>query len=294
MRRKSLCSRALPVVAAAATVLLLIAVSSSATLAWQPEFLDPRVAGMGLAHVGVLGAPSPTCTNPASYGFEVTQVSVVAGAAFVPDMKEVAGFVAMSDVDHGLGAGGFSFSYRRTMEEEPSGTSMKGVYQVGKATNDWLSLGLGVGLVRSDDADPLLTTEAGAIVKLGAFRVGALVSDITATRFGEDDIDTAITPSMSVGVAIQTAGGLTIAADAHDLLSSSGETSTWYSGGAELWLGDKVALRGGVILKGEPGDLQASYTAGFGINGAGVTFGYAIAGGGGNPVTHCIGVGGSF
>lgn len=277
-------------VAIAATILALTA-SASARV---PATCDARALGMGLTYVGVLGAPTPGCTNPAAYGFDVDETAALSGVAAVPGDGPSSAFVGLRDVDRGLGAGGFAFTYRRNPKDNGCAGAMRGVYQLGKAVSQWLSVGMGIGLSRADDDRPVLTTEAGAVLKLGAFRIGAQVSSMSATCFGDGEIDTEFSPSVSVGVALQTPGGLTIAADVHDLWSSSEEAQRWYSAGAELWLKEKVALRAGVILDGEPGEMRASYSGGVGFNAGRATLDYAVMGGGDRPLAHCIGASASF
>lgn len=282
--------RAVTFAAAFLLAAALLAVPSSAAAGW-PEALDARTAGMGLAYVAVTGSPNPVCANPASYGFDIGEVTILGGGAFSGSVSDdCSAFVALRDVDRGSGAGGLSFTYHRSLQESSSTRALSSMYQVGKAPREWLALGVGVGYSKAGaDEAPEVTTEAGLILRLGTLRLGALVSDVSSTRLGPvDGPRTTFKPSMSIGVALETAGGLTLAADAHNLLSVDGDDDKWYSGGAELWVSKRFALRCGAMVAGESGDVKTRYTGGFSFKVDKMQIGYAIIAGKGSPSAHCV------
>lgn len=282
--------RAVTLAVAFLLAVALLAVPSPAAAGW-PDALDARTAGMGLAYVAVTGSPNPVCANPASYGFDAGEVTVLGGGAFSGSVSDdYSGFIALRDIDRGSGAGGLSFTYHRSLQESSSTRALSSSYQVGKAPREWLALGVGVGYSKTgSDESPVVTTEAGLILKLGTLSFGALVSDISSTRLGPaDGPRTTFKPSMSIGVALETAGGLTLAADAHNLLSVDGGDSKWYSGGAELWVSGRFALRCGAMVAGESGDMEARYTGGFAFKADKMQIGYAIIAGKGSPTSHCV------
>lgn len=302
MKRRLLRAGAIAAVAAVMCALA-VPVSASAGPVFQLP-IDVRTAGMGLTYVGVLGEPGPGSANPASFGFDVDKSALLAGGTLAAGGAGLSGYVAIRDIDRGAGGGGLSFTYCRGAEGE--GHGLHGTYQVGKALTDWLALGLGIACSTSalgEGADPtyVLTSEAGAVVRLGPLRLGAVVSGISATTFvPEEDVSTVFAPTLSAGLALQTEGGITLAFDAHDMVSTAEGIGRWYSGGAEVRLGSKqapgsaFALRAGVAFGGDLGVDKPSYTGGIGFDSGEFSIGYAVIAGGDGPVVHCIGLGGSF
>lgn len=290
-----------------AAMALLCAAAATFEVAAAPPLafpIDVRTAGMGMTYVGVIGEPGPGTANPASFGFEVDNSALLAGATLSLNPTEAAGYLAIRDIDRGAGGGGMSLAYCRDVEGATN--AFHGTYQVGKALTEWLSLGLGAACSASspDGSKPssyLLTSEAGAVIRLGALRIGAVVSDISATTFMTDEEATTVfAPMLSAGVALQTRGGVTLAIDAHDIVSAAADSEPWYSGGAEVRLASKLipgssfAFRAGAAFGGDVREDRPSYTAGIGFDSGAFSLGYAVIGGGGGPVVHCIGLGGSF
>ena len=68
----------------------------------------------------------------------------------------------------------------------------------------------------------------------------------------------------------------------------------WYSGGAEVWLRDKLALRVGAFGSFEEGAADLSYTGGVGIKIGKAEVGYALVWSDGGLSAQCFTASSSF
>ena len=68
----------------------------------------------------------------------------------------------------------------------------------------------------------------------------------------------------------------------------------WYSGGAEVWLRDKLALRVGAFGSFEEGAADLSYTGGVGIRMGKAEVGYALVWSDGGLSAQCFTASSSF
>ncbi|MEA4884584.1 MAG: hypothetical protein VB144_13205 [Clostridia bacterium] len=256
---------------------------------------DARLVGMGWTYVGVLDLPNPACANPAAFGFGVDGISGLVGIGIGGSTADGGTlFAGVRDVDRGIGAGGLSIAYRRPAGAEPAVMHLG--YGIGKKLGDRYALGLGIGYARiADSTVQTLTTDAGLALKFGAFSAGVMASGITASRFGDGNtMETDFVPEVSFGLALRPLKPITLAVDAHDVFGRDSTRNPWYSGGVEVWIRDRFALRCGAIASPKTEGVEMSYTGGLGFRAGKVDFGYALTWEAGAASNHCVTIGAKF
>jgi len=107
-------------------------------------------------------------------------------------------------------------------------------------------------------------------------------------------METEFTPEVSVGVAFAPSKAFTMAVDAHGVVRHDDSGEPWYSGGAEVWLRDKLALRVGAFGSFAEGAADLSYTGGFGIKMGKAEVGYALVWSDGGLSAQCFTASSSF
>ncbi|MDD2202575.1 MAG: hypothetical protein PHP20_10065 [Firmicutes bacterium] len=246
-----------------------LVVAAAPTMACNSPYPpNARIMGMGWTHVGVADNPDAACSNPAVFGFNEGEISLSLGAGFGGSLKDCnLLYAGICDKDRGLGAGGLAFVYQKTADEEATGGLRYTTYRLGKSVTDWLSLGAGVGYVKiGDDSRSFLTTDVGAMLNFGYLCAGIQASGVTRTTFGEDEpMKTEFSPEFAIGLSVKPSKSFTMAVDLHGLGGRDSGVEPWYSGGAEVWIADSVALRGGAIRERDDGEWATSYTGGVGF-----------------------------
>ena len=107
-------------------------------------------------------------------------------------------------------------------------------------------------------------------------------------------METEFTPEVSVGLAFAPSKAFAMAFDAHGVVRHDDSGEPWYSGGAEVWLRDKLALRVGAFGSFAEGAADLSYTGGFGIKMGKAEVGYALVWSDGGLSAQCFTASSSF
>ena len=267
--------------AAALCVLGLLAIAAPAMAYDAPYPPNARLMGMGWTYVGVADKPDAACSNPAAFGFDEREIALSLGVGFGGSVKDCdLLYAGVCDKDRGLGAGGLAFVYQKIANEEANGGLRYATYRLGKSVTDWLSLGAGIGYLRiGDDPRSLVTTDIGVMFNLGYLYAGVQASGVTKSTFGEDEpLKTEFSPEFAAGLSVKPSKSFMIAADVHGLAGRDGAIEPWYSGGAEIWIADRIALRGGAIAEKDDGDWAMSYTGGIGLKTRQGEIGYSLMG----------------
>ncbi len=270
---------------------ILAAPASALELPYPP---NARLMAMGWTFVGVLDQHDPGRSNPGAYGFNSEQVTLSLGAGFGAGLDALnTVYAGVSDLDRGVGGGGLALVYCRANEGEPD--LKYAMYGIGRKVTDWCSLGLSLAYAQQADSErAALTTDAGLLLKLGALSAGVQASSITTSLVGGGvKMETEFTPEVSVGLAFAPSKAFTLAVDAHGVVRHDDGVDPWYSGGVEVWLRDKLALRVGAFGAFEEG-ANLSYTGGVGIKMGKAEVGYALVWSDGGLSEQCFTASSSF
>lgn len=260
---------------------------------------NARLMAMGWTFVGVYDQHDPGRTNPGAYGFNGDQVTLSLGAGFGAGLdldKFNTVYAGVSDLDRGVGGGGLALVYCKGGEGEDDQGLRYAMYGVGKKVADWCSLGLSLSYSQAVGTKRgALTTDAGLMLRLGAISAGVQASSITRSLVGGGvKPETEFTPSVSVGLALAPSKAFTLALDAHGLTGRGEGIEPWYSGGAEVWLKDKMALRAGAFGSFEDGATNLSYTGGVGLRMGKAEISYALVWSDGGLSAQCVTASSSF
>jgi len=250
---------------------------------------------MGWTFVGVVDQHDPGRTNPGAYGFNSEQVTLSLGAGSSAGLDAFnTVYAGVSDLDRGMGGGGLALVYCKTEEGEHD--LKYATYGIGRKVADWCSLGLSLAYAQQADSDrAALTTDAGLLLRLGSLSAGVQASSITTSLVGGGvKMETEFTPEVSVGVAFAPSKAFAMAFDAHGVVRHDDSGEPWYSGGAEVWLRDKLALRVGAFGSFAEGAADLSYTGGFGIKMGKAEVGYALVWSDGGLSAQCFTASSSF
>ncbi len=256
---------------------------------------NARLMAMGWTFVGVVDQHDPGRTNPGAYGFNSEQVTLSLGAGSSAGLDAFnTVYAGVSDLDRGMGGGGLALVYCKTEEGEHD--LKYATYGIGRKVADWCSLGLSLAYAQQADSDrAALTTDAGLLLRLGSLSAGVQASSITTSLVGGGvKMETEFTPEVSVGVAFAPSKAFTMAVDAHGVVRHDDSGEPWYSGGAEVWLRDKLALRVGAFGSFAEGAADLSYTGGFGIKMGKAEVGYALVWSDGGLSAQCFTASSSF
>ncbi len=278
------------------TVGVLAAPAAALELPYPP---NARLMAMGWTFVGVCDQHDPGRTNPGAYGFNGDQVTLSLGAGFgagldLDTFNTV--YAGVSDMDRGVGGGGLALVYCKAGEGEDGQGLKYATYGIGKKVADWCSLGLSLSYSQAVGSKRgAVTTDAGLMLRLGAISAGVQASSITRSLVGGGiKPETEFTPSVSVGLALVPSRAFTLALDAHGLTGQDEGVEPWYSGGAEVWLKDKIALRAGAFGSFEEGAASLSYTGGVGLRMGKAEIGYALVFSDGGLSAQCVTASSSF
>jgi len=253
-----------------------------------------RLMAMGWTFVGTINQHDPGRSNPGAYGFNSDQITLSLGAGFSGGFDTFdTVYAGVSDLDRGVGGGGLALIYSRADEGEHD--LKYATYGIGRKVADWCSLGLSLVYAQQSDSErAALITDAGLLLKLGALSAGVQASSITTSLVGGGEkMETEFTPYVSVGLAFAPSTAFTLAVDAHGVVRHDDSAQPWYSGGAEVWLRDKLALRVGAFGTFEEG-ANLSYTGGVGIRIGKAEVGYALVWNDGGLRAQCITASSSF
>lgn len=269
-------------VAVAALCMVALVVLAAPAMAYDAPYPpNARLMGMGWTYVGVADKPDAACSNPAAFGVNEGEISFSLGAGFGGSLRDHGLLYAgVCDKDRGLGAGGLAFVYQSAADGETTSQLRYATYRLGKSVTDWLSLGAGIGYLRiGDDPRSFVTTDIGVMFNLGYLHAGVQASGVTKSTFGEDEpLKTEFSPEFAAGLSVKPSKSFMIAADVHGLAGRDGAIEPWYSGGAEIWIADRIALRGGAIAEKDDGDWAMSYTGGIGLKTRQGEIGYSLMG----------------
>ena len=256
---------------------------------------NARLMAMGWTFVGVPDQHDPGRSNPGAYGFNSEQVTLSLGAGFGAGLDAFnTVYAGVSDMDRGVGGGGLALVYCKA---EEGGPDLKyAVYGIGRKVTDWCSLGLSLAYAQQAHSErAALTADAGLLLKIGALSAGVQASSITTSLVGGGvKMETEFTPEVSVGLAFAPSKAFTMAVDAHGVVKHDDSGAPWYSGGAEVWLKDKLALRVGAFGSFADGAADLSYTGGFGIKMGKAEVGYALVWSDGGLSSQCFTASSSF
>jgi hypothetical protein len=256
---------------------------------------NARLMAMGWTFVGVVDQHDPGRSNPGAYGFNSDQVTLSLGAGFGAGLDAFSTvYAGVSDLDRGVGGGGLALVYSKAKEGEHD--LKYATYGIGRKVADWCSLGLSLAYAQQSDSErAALTTDTGLLLKIGTLSAGVQASSITTSLVGGGvKMETEFTPEISVGLAFAPSKALTVAVDAHGVVKHDDGAQPWYSGGAEVWLRDKLALRVGAFGSFAEGAADLSYTGGVGIKMGKAEVGYALVWSDGGLRAQCFTASSSF
>ncbi|HON42740.1 MAG TPA: hypothetical protein PLM74_06370, partial [Bacillota bacterium] len=256
---------------------------------------NARLMAMGWTFVGVVDQHDPGRSNPGAYGFNSDQITLSLGAGFGAGLDAFSTvYAGVSDLDRGVGGGGLALVYSKAEEGEHD--LKYATYGIGRKVADWCSLGLSLAYAQQSDSErAALTTDTGLLLKIGTLSAGVQASSITTSLVGGGvKMETEFTPEISVGLAFAPSKALTVAVDAHGVVKHDDGAQPWYSGGAEVWLRDKLALRVGAFGSFAEGAADLSYTGGVGIKMGKAEVGYALVWSDGGLRAQCFTASSSF
>jgi len=274
------------------TAAILAGPASALELPYPP---NARLMAMGWTFVGVVDQHDPGRSNPGAYGFNSDQVTLSLGAGFGAGLDAFSTvYAGVSDLDRGVGGGGLALVYSKAKEGEHD--LKYATYGIGRKVADWCSLGLSLAYAQQSDSErAALTTDTGLLLKIGTLSAGVQASSITTSLVGGGvKMETEFTPEISVGLAFAPSKALTVAVDAHGVVKHDDGAQPWYSGGAEVWLRDKLALRVGAFGSFAEGAADLSYTGGVGIKMGKAEVGYALVWSDGGLRAQCFTASSSF
>jgi len=274
------------------TAAILAGPASALELPYPP---NARLMAMGWTFVGVVDQHDPGRSNPGAYGFNSDQVTLSLGAGFGAGLDAFSTvYAGVSDLDRGVGGGGLALVYSKAEEGEHD--LKYATYGIGRKVADWCSLGLSLAYAQQSDSErAALTTDTGLLLKIGTLSAGVQASSITTSLVGGGvKMETEFTPEISVGLAFAPSKALTVAVDAHGVVKHDDGAQPWYSGGAEVWLRDKLALRVGAFGSFAEGAADLSYTGGVGIKMGKAEVGYALVWSDGGLRAQCFTASSSF
>ena len=274
------------------TAAILAGPASALELPYPP---NARLMAMGWTFVGVVDQHDPGRSNPGAYGFNSDQVTLSLGAGFGAGLDAFSTvYAGVSDLDRGVGGGGLALVYSKAKEGEHD--LKYATYGIGRKVADWCSLGLSLAYAQQSDSErAALTTDTGLLLKIGTLSAGVQASSITTSLVGGGvKMETEFTPEISVGLAFAPSKALTVAVDAHGVVKHDDGAQPWYSGGAEVWLRDKLALRVGAFGSFAEGAADLSYTGGVGIRMGKAEVGYALVWSDGGLRAQCFTASSSF
>jgi len=274
------------------TAAILAGPASALELPYPP---NARLMAMGWTFVGVVDQHDPGRSNPGAYGFNSDQITLSLGAGFGAGLDAFSTvYAGVSDLDRGVGGGGLALVYSKAEEGEHD--LKYATYGIGRKVADWCSLGLSLAYAQQSDSErAALTTDTGLLLKIGTLSAGVQASSITTSLVGGGvKMETEFTPEISVGLAFAPSKALTVAVDAHGVVKHDDGAQPWYSGGAEVWLRDKLALRVGAFGSFAEGAADLSYTGGVGIKMGKAEVGYALVWSDGGLRAQCFTASSSF
>ena len=102
---------------------------------------------------------------------------------------------------------------------------------------------------------------------------------MTKSTFGEDEpLKTEFSPEFAAGLSSEAVQVVYDSCRRSWTSWARWRHRTVVSGGAEIWIADRIALRGGAIAEKDDGDWAMSYTGGIGLKTRQGEIGYSLMG----------------